>query len=75
MRSPSPTLMAKRKLLPIAAAEPDKMREVVSPPDIEKLYASSWVFRPSNDRSHGWVMPLGEFTSFAPERTGKDMTP
>jgi hypothetical protein len=39
--------------IPIALADPGKTSEVVTPPEIDSRYDSSWVFKASRLRSHG----------------------
>jgi hypothetical protein len=61
--------------LPIALADPGKMREVVTPPAVASSYAASCVLIPSIERSQEVIGPWGEFTSKAPSSNGVDPTP
>jgi hypothetical protein len=44
-------------------AEPGRIREVVTPPEMERLKASSWVLRPSRERRKGRMGSLSESVS------------
>ena len=60
---------------PIPLAEPGNTNAVVTPPEMESLYASSWVFKPSNARNQGCVIPWRELPSPAPLKAGAELTP
>jgi len=61
--------------LPIALAEPGKIREVVTPPATANSYAASCVLIPSIERSQETIGPWSEFVSSAPPSNGDAPTP
>ncbi len=60
----------------MALAEPGRTRAVVTPPETESSYESSWVFKPSRARSQGRMGPRKELSSpLAPWVSGLDASP
>lgn len=42
----------------MASADPGRTRDVVTPPDMDRAYESSCVFKPSKLRIHGTIVPF-----------------